>query len=131
MLIHLCETISTKLHSLVVLQCLKARFPTARGLYGHHLFLSAIMLTSKVICDDTYSNISQSIVSQSNMFQLCEINQMECEMCQYLGSRYLEGIRRHGLKGFHWLRAISYICPSNHLRACCDICQPLPRCRPQ
>ncbi|KAG2120261.1 hypothetical protein DEU56DRAFT_928467 [Suillus clintonianus] len=79
----------TKLHSsvtfaaLVLLQRLKARFPTARGSSGHRLFISAFMLASKVICDDTYSNKSWSIVAQG-MFQLREINQMEREMCQYL-----------------------------------------------
>ncbi|KAG1824326.1 uncharacterized protein BJ212DRAFT_1319395 [Suillus subaureus] len=79
----------TKLHSsvtfaaLVLLQRLKARFPTARGSSGHRLFVSAFMLASKVICDDTYSNKSWSIVAQG-MFQLREINQMEREMCQYL-----------------------------------------------
>ncbi|KAF9243717.1 hypothetical protein BU15DRAFT_9222, partial [Melanogaster broomeanus] len=40
-------------------------------------------LASKVICDDTYSNKSCSIVSQG-MSQLREINQMDKEMCQYL-----------------------------------------------
>ncbi|OJA19960.1 hypothetical protein AZE42_03712, partial [Rhizopogon vesiculosus] len=60
----------TKLHSsvtfaaLVLLQRLKARFPTARGSSGHRLFVSAFMLASKVICDDTYSNKSWSIVAQ-------------------------------------------------------------------
>ncbi|KAG2112745.1 hypothetical protein BD769DRAFT_1364408, partial [Suillus cothurnatus] len=64
----------TKLHSLVtfaafvLLQQLKVRFPTARGSSGHHLFVSAFMLASKVICDDTYPNKSW----------------MEREMCQYL-----------------------------------------------
>jgi hypothetical protein len=69
--------------SLVLLQRLKARFPTARGSSGHRLFISAFMIASKVICDDTYSNKSWSIVGQG-MFQLREINQMEREMCQYL-----------------------------------------------
>lgn len=41
------------------------------------------MLSSKVICDDTYSNKSWSIVGQG-MFALREINQMEREMCSYL-----------------------------------------------
>ncbi|KAG1775032.1 hypothetical protein EV702DRAFT_973663, partial [Suillus placidus] len=50
---------------------------------SHCLFVSAFMLASKVICDDTYSNKTWSIVVQG-MFQLCEINQMEHEMCQYL-----------------------------------------------
>ncbi|KAI6019834.1 hypothetical protein F5J12DRAFT_813567 [Pisolithus orientalis] len=35
------------------LQRLKVRFPTARGLSAFQLFISAFMLTSKVICDDT------------------------------------------------------------------------------
>jgi hypothetical protein len=38
------------------------------------------MVASKVICDDTYSNRSWSIVGQG-MFQLREVNQMEREMC--------------------------------------------------
>ena len=41
------------------------------------------MITSKVICDDTYSNKLWAIVAQG-MFTLCEINQMEREMCGYL-----------------------------------------------
>ncbi len=74
----------TKLHysvtfaALVLLQCLKARFPTA-----HRLFISAFMIPFKVICDDTYSNKSWTIVAQG-MFTLRKINQMECEMCSYL-----------------------------------------------
>jgi hypothetical protein len=56
----------TKLHSsvtfaaLILLQRLKARFPTARGSSGHRLFISAFMIASKVICDDTYSNSPSS-----------------------------------------------------------------------
>ncbi|KAG1882541.1 uncharacterized protein F5891DRAFT_1250393, partial [Suillus fuscotomentosus] len=74
----------TKLHSsvtfaaLIPLQQLKVCFPTAQGSSGHHLFVSAFMLASKVICDDTYSNKSwsiQSIIAQG-MFQLQEINQI-------------------------------------------------------
>jgi hypothetical protein len=63
----------TKLHSsvtfalLVLLQRLKARFPTARGSSGHRLFISAFMIASKVICDDTYSNKSWSIVGQGDV----------------------------------------------------------------
>ncbi|KAJ7793036.1 hypothetical protein B0H14DRAFT_2393895, partial [Mycena olivaceomarginata] len=79
----------TKLHrsvtyvTLVLLQRLKARFPTARGSSCHYLFISAFMIVSKVICDDTYSNKLWSIVVQG-MFTLREINQMEREMCNYL-----------------------------------------------
>ena len=79
----------TKLHqsvmfaSLILLQRLKARFPSARGSSGHRLFISAFMISSKVMCDDTYSNKSWSVVAQG-MFNLREINQMEREMCNYL-----------------------------------------------
>lgn len=41
------------------------------------------MVTSTVICDDTYSNKSWCIVGQG-MSSLREINQMEREMCAYL-----------------------------------------------
>jgi len=79
----------TKLHqsvtfaALVLLQRLKARFPTARGSSGHRLYISAFMIASKVMCDDTYSNKSWGIVAQG-MFTLREVNQMEREMCSYL-----------------------------------------------
>ncbi|KAI0059652.1 hypothetical protein BV25DRAFT_1918431 [Artomyces pyxidatus] len=79
----------TRLHTCVAfaalyfLQRLKARFPAAKGTSGRRLFISAYMVASKVICDDTYSNRSWCIVSQG-IFTLREINQMECEMCSYL-----------------------------------------------
>ena len=41
------------------------------------------MISSKVMCDDTYSNKSWCIVAQG-MFTLREVNQMEREMCNYL-----------------------------------------------
>ncbi|KAJ7868948.1 hypothetical protein B0H14DRAFT_3107216 [Mycena olivaceomarginata] len=72
----------TKLHQAVTYR-LKARFPTARGSSGHRIFISAFMVASKVMCDDTYSNKSWSIVAQQ-MFTLREINQMEREICNYL-----------------------------------------------
>jgi hypothetical protein len=53
------------------------------GSSGHRLFISALMIASKVICDDTYSNQSWVIVAQK-MFALQEMNQMEREMCAYL-----------------------------------------------
>ncbi|KAG1896062.1 uncharacterized protein F5891DRAFT_924383, partial [Suillus fuscotomentosus] len=53
----------TKLHAsvtfatLILLQRLKEHFSTAWHSSGHcdHLFISAFMLASKVICDDTHS----------------------------------------------------------------------------
>ena len=69
--------------ALYLLQRLKMRFIAVCSSSRHHLFISTFMITSKVICDDTYSNKSRCIVSQG-MFALWEINQMECEMCSYL-----------------------------------------------
>ncbi|KAG8843605.1 hypothetical protein FRB91_003248 [Serendipita sp. 411] len=69
--------------SLFLLARLKERFPAARGSSGHRLFISAFMIASKVVCDDTYSNKSWCIVGQ-NLYTLKEVNQMEREMCSYL-----------------------------------------------
>lgn len=69
--------------ALFLLQRLKGRFPAARGSSGHRLFISAFMIASKIICDDTYSNKSWCVVGQG-LFSLKEINQMEREMCGYL-----------------------------------------------
>lgn len=73
----ICHALTTRLSfaALVLLQRLKAHFPTAQGSLGRRLFASAFMLFSKVIYDNTYSNKLWSIVAQG-MFQLKEINQM-------------------------------------------------------
>ncbi|KIO04595.1 hypothetical protein M404DRAFT_57056, partial [Pisolithus tinctorius Marx 270] len=64
----------TKLHPsitfavLVLLQRLKVQFPTTHGLSAFQLFISAFMLISKVICDDTYLkwelNVDPSMLSE-------------------------------------------------------------------
>ncbi|RSH95826.1 hypothetical protein EHS25_000919 [Saitozyma podzolica] len=69
--------------ALLLLQRLKIRIPTVRGSSGHRLFISAFMIASKVLCDETYSNQSWGIVAQE-MFVLKELNQMEREMCGFL-----------------------------------------------
>ncbi|TEB22122.1 hypothetical protein FA13DRAFT_1612688, partial [Coprinellus micaceus] len=79
----------TKLHpsvtfaALMLLQCLKTRFPDRKSLSGHRLFISALMIASKAIYDVTYSNKSWGIVARG-MFLLKDINRMEREMCDYL-----------------------------------------------
>jgi hypothetical protein len=79
--------------SLVLLQWLEARFPTAQGSSAHpRLFISDFVIASKVVYGDAYSNKSWSIVGQG-MFQLREINQMEREMCQYRLSQLYCGMR--------------------------------------
>lgn len=42
------------------------------------------MIASKVLCEETYSTQSWCFAA-INMFQPTEINQMESEMCIYLG----------------------------------------------
>jgi hypothetical protein len=51
--------------TLYLLQHLKAHFLTAKGSSEHPLFISAFMLASKIICDDTYSNKSWCIVCRN------------------------------------------------------------------
>ncbi|KIJ51321.1 hypothetical protein M422DRAFT_58872 [Sphaerobolus stellatus SS14] len=75
--------VSVTFTALFLLSRLKSKFPAARGSSGHRLFISAFMIASKVVCDDTYSNKSWTVVGQG-MFSLREINQMEREMCGYL-----------------------------------------------
>ncbi|WFD00233.1 hypothetical protein MYAM1_002981 [Malassezia yamatoensis] len=73
-------------YALVLLQRLKIRYPAARGSSGHRLFIAALMLASKMICDDSYNNKSWTIVGQG-LFSLAEINQMERELMNYLDMR--------------------------------------------
>jgi Cyclin, N-terminal domain len=67
---------------LVLLQRLKARFPSTKGC-GYRLFISAYMIASKVVCDRTYSNQSWTIVAQG-LYTLMEIHRMERQMCSCL-----------------------------------------------
>jgi hypothetical protein len=47
-----CASTSRPLFAaLYLMQCLKARFPAAKGSSGDRLFISAFMLASKIICD--------------------------------------------------------------------------------
>ena len=72
----------TQLHSsmtfvaLYLLQRLKAHFPTAKESSSHCSFISMLMLASKTICDNIYSNKSWCIIGRG-MFTYREINQME------------------------------------------------------
>lgn len=70
-------------HALYLLQRLKAHFPAARGTAGHPLFLSALMIASKVAMDETYSNKCWTIVGQG-LFELEELNHMERELFGFL-----------------------------------------------
>lgn len=52
---------------------LENNFSAVLGCSGHRLYISAVMITSKVICDDTYSNKSWRIVGEGKC-NLREIN---------------------------------------------------------
>ncbi|CAH7676335.1 hypothetical protein BY996DRAFT_4575282 [Phakopsora pachyrhizi] len=71
--------------ALLLLTRLKEMYPTARGTTSspHRLFLSGLMLASKMSMDDTYSNKSWVIVGQ-NIFTLAEVNRMERELFGFL-----------------------------------------------
>ena len=61
---HTRLTPSVTFAALYLLQRLKTRFIAVHGSSGHRLLISAFMIASKVICDDTYSNKSWCIVGQ-------------------------------------------------------------------
>ena len=57
MKLHPCITFAAP----VLLQCPKARFPTAQRSSDHRLFVSAFMLASKVIYDKLWSTVVQGM----------------------------------------------------------------------
>ncbi|KAF6750747.1 hypothetical protein DFP72DRAFT_817422 [Ephemerocybe angulata] len=69
--------------ALVLILRLKARIPSSHGNSGHRLFVSAIMIATKTLVDETYTNKSwKQIIGPG--FSLRELNQMEREMCRFL-----------------------------------------------
>lgn len=73
--------------ALLLLTRLKELYPSARGTPSspHRLFLSALMLASKMTMDDTFTNKSWVIVGQ-NIFKINELNRMERELFGFLDS---------------------------------------------
>lgn len=69
--------------AMYLLRCLRERFPTAKNCSGHRMVIPSLMLASKTICDDNYSNESWCNAT-GRLFELRELNQMEREMCRYL-----------------------------------------------
>ena len=47
---------SVAYHTLFLLSRLKMRYPAASCAFGHRLFLTSYMLSSKIICNDAYLN---------------------------------------------------------------------------
>ncbi|GAA6054775.1 hypothetical protein JCM3770_000937 [Rhodotorula araucariae] len=89
--------------ALLLLTRLKQRYPSARGTSTspHRLFLSSLMLSSKISMDDTYSNKSWQIVGQG-LFELREVNQMERELFAFLGWNVV--VRDEELEG--WVQEV-------------------------
>jgi Cyclin, N-terminal domain len=71
------------LAALYLLKRLHTRYPTTRAMSGHRLFLTAFMLSSKLISDNTYSTKSWYEVGQK-LFSIPELNRMEREMIECL-----------------------------------------------
>lgn len=69
--------------AMYLLRRLRERFPTAKNCSGHRMVIPSLMLSSKTICDDNYSNESWCNATE-RLFELRELNQMEREMCRYL-----------------------------------------------
>ena len=88
-----CALYCTRLNDAIVhsvsllLTRLKQRYPSARETPSspHRLFLSALMLASKMSMDNTYSNKSWVVVGQ-NMFSPSEVNRMERKLFEFLNS---------------------------------------------
>ncbi|TBU31150.1 hypothetical protein BD311DRAFT_804924 [Dichomitus squalens] len=62
--------------TLYLLYRLKERYPACTGTSGLRLFLPALVVTAKMMLDDTYSNKSFALLSQG-MFPVREVNHME------------------------------------------------------
>ncbi|KAF7791965.1 hypothetical protein EIP86_002992 [Pleurotus ostreatoroseus] len=69
--------------ALFLLLKLRLKFPDKDYLSGPRLFLCALMVASKVINDDTYSNRSWTTAGQ-HFFPLRDLNSMERALCLYL-----------------------------------------------
>lgn len=73
--------------ALLLLQRLRFVYPNLQARSGHCLFLAAVMISAKFLCDDTYSNEAWRIAAQE-IFPLHEINRAEREMCWYLNWKF-------------------------------------------
>ncbi|EGG04473.1 uncharacterized protein MELLADRAFT_72404 [Melampsora larici-populina 98AG31] len=97
--------------ALILLTRLKSFYPGAKGTATspHRLFITSLMLSSKMSMDDTYSNKSWAIVAQ-NLFGLEELNRMERELFGFLKMKCL--VTPEELND--WCDAWSIDSPSGH-----------------
>ncbi|KAL8277472.1 hypothetical protein RQP46_010102 [Phenoliferia psychrophenolica] len=81
-----CLPVSITHPALLLLNRLKTRYPSARGTATspHRLFLSSLMLSSKISMDKTFHNKAWQVVGQG-LFSLREVNTMERELFALLG----------------------------------------------
>lgn len=83
--------------ALYILYCLKIQFPTARGVCGHNMFITAFMIASKFHCDASYSTKSWCIISW-DIYTAREMNEMERDMCRFVDWRL--NVRKDILQSF-------------------------------
>ncbi|KAH9819429.1 hypothetical protein DFH28DRAFT_1122141 [Melampsora americana] len=97
--------------ALILLTRLKSFYPGAKGTATspHRLFITSLMLSSKMTMDDTYSNKSWAIVGQ-NLFGLEELNRMERELFGFLKMKCLVSPEELN----DWCDAWSVDSPSGH-----------------
>ena len=74
----------TLIMALFYLERLKELHPMCKGSDGsaHRLFLSALIIASKVLYDDTFHNSSWALASR---YSLEDVNRMEMELLCFLG----------------------------------------------
>lgn len=72
--------------ALVLLHRLHVWNPDHHGSSGHRLFLAAVMVAHKFLCDDPFSNKSWTIVGRAlSGINLRQVNLIEQELLGYLG----------------------------------------------
>lgn len=114
--------------AIFLLRRLRTRYPSSKNWSRHRLFMSALMIASKVMCDNTYSNKSWAIIGQS-LFTLQDLNRMEREMLHLLQWRiHLDSFQlyefarcvcetfRHGIFHRHstWFFDLTFSCLDIH-----------------
>lgn len=75
--------LSVAFAALFLLQRFKARFPRACTKSGSRLILTALMLSSKVNCDNTFAN-SAWVTAGMNVCTLPVLNALERDLCSHL-----------------------------------------------
>ncbi|KAA1474038.1 hypothetical protein DENSPDRAFT_764190, partial [Dentipellis sp. KUC8613] len=70
--------------ALYFLQCIKEAWPPAHGTYGLRAFIPALMVASKMICEESYTITEWCTIAQ-DLLTKREIIKMEWQLCWVLG----------------------------------------------